>query len=393
MAWKRPNTITGSAAEGSKYFRREDIEDRLWNEINKNNHVLFLAPRRVGKSSIVKFMANNNVHSFACLYEDIESDSSIQDFYRRLCRMTYVALSVVGKNKSWLSKWLKKWRITSIGKEKITIEKNDLDYRQEFFDLLRDLQVQKQKIVLFLDEFPDVLWKIYNRHGNGDAEILLNDLRTLRQTKEFKDVFVMVLLGSVGLSHIVKKVTGRTDKVNDLHKEYLSALKPSQAMAFLDYLIKDATMQIDEETKNYLLTKIGHFIPYYIQLIIEECDDLLYEDQRPELTKPDIDKAYKILLKKHQYFEDWDSRLSKYFPHNYAYLSEVLSVCADKDKLTIQEIYDIAVAHKNETEWKADLDDILIADGYISDEDDQYQFNSPFLKDWWKSRHPIIKRS
>jgi len=99
------------------------------------------------------------------------------------------------------------------------------------------------------------------------------------------------------------------------------------------------------------------------------------------------------LLKKHQYFEDWDSRLSKYFPHNYAYLSEVLSVCADKDKLTIQEIYDIAVAHKNETEWKADLDDILIADGYISDEDDQYQFNSPFLKDWWKSRHPIIKRS
>lgn len=393
MAWKRPNTITGSAAEGSKYFRRADIEDRLWHEIDKNNHVLFLAPRRVGKSSIVKFMANNNVHSFACLYEDIESDSSIQDFYRRLCRMTYVALSVVGKNKSWLSKWLKKWRITSIGKEKITIEKNDLDFRHEFFDLLNDLQVQKQKIVLFLDEFPDVLWKIYNRHGNGDAEILLNDLRTLRQTKAFKDVFVMVLLGSVGLSHIVKKVTGRTDKVNDLHKEYLFALKQSQAKEFLEYLIKDASMQIDDETKNYLLDKIGHFIPYYIQLIIEECDDQLFEAQRPELTKPDIDNAYKILLKKHQYFEDWDSRLSKYFPQKYAYLSEVLSFCAAKDKVTIQEIYDIALAQKNEFEWKADLDDILIADGYISEENDQYQFNSPFLKDWWKSRHPIIKRS
>ncbi|MBK7225951.1 MAG: hypothetical protein IPH96_11265 [Saprospiraceae bacterium] len=59
MNWIRPNTITGSVAQGKKYFRREDIEDKIWHEVSQGNSVLFLAPRRVGKSSIVSYLAEN----------------------------------------------------------------------------------------------------------------------------------------------------------------------------------------------------------------------------------------------------------------------------------------------------------------------------------------------
>jgi uncharacterized protein len=392
MKWVKPNTITGSAAEGNKYFNRKDVEDKLWHEITNNNHVLFLAPRRVGKSSIVMYMSLNNEASFSSKYENIQSDSSIQDFYFRMCKMTYEALNRIDKTKSWLSKWWNRWSITSIGTDNVGIGKIELDYRKEFFDMLEDLKQQKEKVVLFLDEFPDVVWNVFKENGTKDAETLLNDTRTLRQTQKFKDVFIMVLLGSVGLTHIVKKITGRIDKVNDLHKEYLLALKPNQAKEFLDYLIKDATMQIDEETKNYLLDKIGHFIPHYIQLIVEECDDFLYEKQQKNLSVADIDLAYKNLLKKNQHFDDWDSRLSKYFPEKYAYLLEVLSKCAGKNKQTSQEIYNIATKHKNTQEWKADVDDILIADGYLFEDDGQFYFNSPLLRDWWKSRHPLMTK-
>ena len=44
-------------------------------------------------------------------------------------------------------------------------------------------------------------------------------------------------------------------------------------------------------------------------------------------------------------------------------------------------------------EWKADIDDILIADGYLYEENQLYAFNSPLLKDWWKARHPLMKKS
>ena len=53
MNWKKANTITGPTAEGSKYFKRDKVEKRIWRKIMDNHHVLFLAPRRVGKSSIV----------------------------------------------------------------------------------------------------------------------------------------------------------------------------------------------------------------------------------------------------------------------------------------------------------------------------------------------------
>jgi len=81
MNWIRPNTITGPVAQGKKYFRREDIEDKIWHEVSQGNSVLFLAPRRVGKSSIVSYMAENPLEGFIGKYEDIESDASLQDFY------------------------------------------------------------------------------------------------------------------------------------------------------------------------------------------------------------------------------------------------------------------------------------------------------------------------
>ncbi|HMP31991.1 MAG TPA: hypothetical protein PKD85_20470, partial [Saprospiraceae bacterium] len=108
-----------------------------------------------------------------------------------------------------------------------------------------------------------------------------------------------------------------------------------------------------KEIQEFLLDKIGNFIPYYIQLLIEECDELLYKEKRPELTKKDVIQGYNNLLKKNDKFEDWDSRLTEYFEEIYPFLINVLSRCADQNKISLQEIYDIAVKHHMELQWKA----------------------------------------
>ena len=82
--WTNTKTIAGSVAEGEKYFRREGIENKLWREIEKGNHILFSAPRRVGKSSIMKFIAEHPREGYACVYENISTDGTKEEFYKRL---------------------------------------------------------------------------------------------------------------------------------------------------------------------------------------------------------------------------------------------------------------------------------------------------------------------
>ncbi len=354
-----------------------------------NHHVLFLAPRRVGKSSIVIEMARTAPEGYACIWQNIQSDNSIPIFYKRMCDMIKESLDIYSKTTSSLREFVKGIKITKVSKDGVSIDTVEIDYREQFFNLLEKVKETEVKVVLFLDEFPDVVWNIFKHEGEAAAEKLLADIRSLDDEK-FKRNFILVLLGSVGLSHIVKKITGRDDRVNNLHKEYLYALNDQEAKELLRQLTKGATMQVDAQAEAYLLNKMGHHIPYFIQLLVEECDELLEEDEIPHLDSRTIDKAYSRLLQKNERFTDWDSRLSKYFPEKYPFLLEVLRECAYQNTLTIQEIFNISKKHQNDLEFKKDLDDILVADGYLFEEGGRYRFNSPLLRDWWKNRHPKL---
>lgn len=57
--WINPKIIIGNTATGAYYYDRPDIVANIWEQIMIGNHVLLAAPRRVGKSSIMKFMIAN----------------------------------------------------------------------------------------------------------------------------------------------------------------------------------------------------------------------------------------------------------------------------------------------------------------------------------------------
>jgi predicted AAA+ superfamily ATPase len=52
--WQNPKAIIGKEATGKYYYRREDIENDIWKEIQKGNNILIASPRRVGKTSVMK---------------------------------------------------------------------------------------------------------------------------------------------------------------------------------------------------------------------------------------------------------------------------------------------------------------------------------------------------
>ena len=221
------------------------------------------------------------------------------------------------------------------------------------------------------------------------AKDILQTLRSLRHDKNFKGHFTLVLAGSIGLDHVVKNID-RLAVINDLYEQNLPALNREEAHAFVVHLTSSATMNVPEEVTDHIIDRLGRAIPFFIQLIIEKCDDLLYDARRPDLTKEDIDLAWTTILKEHKHFSDWDERLEDYFPDDYPFLNEVLTLCAHTQTSPIQELYNLAVKHDKELSYKGLIDDVLIKDGYLLQEATTFTFVSPMLREWWKNRHPVL---
>lgn len=398
MNWIPPKTITGATADGEKYFRREKVERKLWNEIAKGNNILFSAPRRVGKSSIMKYIAENPLDKdYCCEYENISSDDTSALFYKRLLNL--IIPHVKSPTTTRLKNWFKRLEIDDISGEGFKITKDNINHKEELLELLPNLKGENKKIVLFLDEFPDVIKNISEKEGIPAAKDVLQTMRSIRHNDDFRNHFCLVLAGSVGLTHIVKGID-RLAVINDLHEQNLPALRieklendpATEAELFIAHLVKGASMKIDLPCSNYLIKKVGQAIPYYLQLMVEACDDLLYDEERTELKIGDINRAWDKVLADNKNFADADERLKDYFLEDYPYFLKILSHCAHHGKLSVQEAFDFGQKLKIGPEFKAKIDDVLIKDGYLKQVELEFTFVSPLLQAWWKNRHPESKQ-
>lgn len=385
--WKHPNTIVGPTAEGARYFPRTRIEARIWRKIEKGSHILFSAPRRVGKSSVMIHMANNAPDGYACCFENISSDSTAKDFYNRLLNLILRQVSARERNKGRFKAWLSALGVDEISLSGIRFSSSsEINYKDRLLTAISKLNETDFRVVLFLDEFPDVIKNIRDREGEAVAKDVLHTLRSLRHNQAFRQRFILVLAGSIGLEHIVKQFD-RIAVINDMFPQTLPALTPEEAPQFIQHLVAKASMNINATSQDYLLNRIAHAVPYYIQLMIDKCDDLLFAEGRTELQTADIDAAWEAIMADQKHFSDWSHRLQQYFPQKSPFFQHLLTRIAHFGTMSIQEAFDMANRYEI-PEWKEAIDDVLVRDGYLQQVGQNFQFLSPLLREWWKRRYP-----
>jgi len=125
--------------------------------------------------------------------------------------------------------------------------------------------------------------------------------------------------------------------------------------------------------------------------MLEEIDLVAREANEPKISNEMIDKAFTRVLKKNKNFEDWLERLKAYQSEHFEFINELLTRCAHKDKLTIQEVYNIAAEekYKHTTDYM-DFVEQLINEGYLIETSTHtYSFISPFLKQFWLNKYPV----
>ncbi|NOQ26627.1 MAG: ATP-binding protein [Bacteroidales bacterium] len=380
------NIVIGQVATGDKFYKRNKLIERLWKRINSGNNILMSAPRRIGKTSVMNYCLENQPENYGLIYLMPESVNNMNEFYRKLVNEVYNKLKGTQKISTFLQKLISSTKIKSIGANGISFDNlKETDYFQEFVNIAEQLDLEGYKLVLMVDEFAQVVENIMQDEGDSSAIHFLESVREIRLNPKIKDKMQFVFAGSIGLENIVARLNA-TSTINDLLSFKVPPFSTKEAFDYIiSIALKDEDYVFEHENIEYLLSRLGWNIPYFINIILIEIETICDDEETNVISKEIIDRAFKITLKNRSYFEYWHTRLRKAYKKNdYNFAKEILNSIARNSSVAKTEIMNIAVELEVLETYK-DIISSLEYDGYVNNQDDtnKYIFNSPLLKQWW----------
>lgn len=387
--------IVGTPARGDSFFPREREISKIINRLKAGNNLQIAAPRRVGKTSILFHLQDKSIEGYTYIYVDTESISNEQDFYKKILkeilRSTSIAKSPV------LQRLIKAGtgflgKIKSVSVLETGIEFKDdiieINFKEELEHFLLGFKIEDEtKLVLLLDEFPQTILNIIAAN-NGDTQAAIQFLqsnRELRQSPDINKKVQFIYTGSIGLNHTVATINASAF-VNDLNSVEVEPLVEYEAIQLVTQLLEEKGILISRDAVDHLLQKLKWYIPFHIQLAVQEIVDLTTSGNQVDTLI--IDRAFgKIITSRNNsHFEHYHSRLKSQFKgEEFKYAENVLSKLATDGILDKATAYDMAIPYNLEENYRQIID-ILDSDGYINTDSQTaiYRFNSPIVRMWWQ---------
>lgn len=373
--------MTGQVARQANFWdRKKELED-IWYKIESGSHILLVAPRRVGKTSIMYNILDNPKDDYIVLYIDTESANTENEFWKKLFfrLMEEEFINTLQNKAKNLFNLLKTIKISELTTKGIKFgDGSEMDYSSAFKKIIKELDIDK-KLIIMVDEFALTIENIIKYEGEKSAQSLLKTHRELRQDSILLNKVTFVYAGSIGLESVTSKINS-IGLINDLSSIKVLPLKVDDAKEFAKTLATSNAIEIQESEIAYLLQKIEWLIPFYIQLIMDEL-----RKAKVLITPEIIDNAFDAILDNRNHFDHWHIRLKSLADNEYRFSKELLNRISENMTMQSNEIINIAAKYSLSDDEAKEIIHSLIYDGYINNNDDVkvYRFNSPILRMWW----------
>lgn len=391
----------GNIASGEDFFDRlTELED-IWRYL-EGNHLALTGPRRLGKSSLLKRLAEQAVERglFARLI-DLEGLDSAASFVKAVdaaCPDTTLAnyaKSAASKAGNWLQR-LRKVDLKLPGGIGGGLELQalpDTGWGADAHALQRRLA--DQPALLLIDEFSVFLEKLIERDPR-EAEQLLGWLRAWRMSDT---VCRFVFSGSIGLNTLLER-HGLTTWLNDCYDYKLGPFRRAAACDMLVELSRREDWQLTGDNAGHLCDRTGWLSPFYLNLLLDEtfkaARDRTLEcggDTR-EILNADIDDGYDRLLSGRSRFVHWYKRLQRDLAEpTLGFTLAVLRIVskASTPPTRRQVLARLAKLETDPDRRIARFSDCLAyleENGYVGETDDgPIAFLSFLLRDYWRRNH------
>ena len=397
--------MTGRPVSEEDFYDRTAEVGDLWRKL-ETDHILLLAPRRVGKTSLMyKLMAEapNRAETYA-IYLSVPDIDTELEFVERL----YRAVLESPQASSRLSRVWDTLKLSSIGKFFNRIESVNLaelfeigwreakpeDWETLGRELIRALRKLEGRWLILVDELPVFILNLIKQDPTAArARTFLYWLRQMRQMPPPEGERLRFLLaGSIGLDTVASRYR-MGDTINDLTIKTLGAFSPETADQFLAVLGEDYGLPLAPEIRQRICERAEWLIPYYLQLffsgLLEICSD-----ERAVPSVEMVDEVFDVLLShgRRSYFDYWHQRVTEELgsPQD-VWARALLNVCSRDAKGASRQTFSAALSHhiadadqRDETlNW---LLDVLVGDGYLVEAEGRYRFRSSLLREFWYRR-------
>jgi uncharacterized protein len=387
----------GNPAIGKDFVDREQEIKKILATLRKDN-VLLAAPRRFGKTSIMRKLEKNLLdNGDVVIFLDVESVYSPQRFLSEVI-MELTAFEEFSEKTSFMSQVkrickfvlnnVEELEVPTVIKAKLRssveggLEEDWIDKSDKVFQVIN---LSDSNVYFIFDEFPIAIKNM----DALDAKMFLSWFRKLRQ--ECANVRFIVG-GSVSIEHVLRNVGG-TNVINDFQIIRVDGFKRDVALQIIENVFKEEQWKYSSSLGNRILDCIGQsYIPYFIGIMLSAImeEQITTGKVVDEALIEDVYNGHLLGSRCKHYFDPYFYRLkTSYHEIDSKAAQAILGKISTAENYSIELAFDIFQKETGSHDYDHFLDLIsnLENDFYIENDDGQLNFYSKILKDWWRIFH------
>lgn len=389
----------GNWVDGDRFWGRETEIELFTEHLRDGANILLVAQRRIGKTSLMREVANRIGEDFVCLHVDLQKSHSAADAIVELSVATREVQDLWGKTKDLFANITRTVldRIDSLQYEELRLNFragiDNANWEAKGCALFDILASHEKPVVIFFDEVPILVNRILKgydyeitpeRVANTDA--FMSWLRYC--VNNGNGNAMVVLTGSVGLGPILHQAR-LSATINEFMPFELRPWDDQTAIGCLEALANGKGLVFQDGVCQDMVTRLGSCIPHHVQLYFSFVHDHCSYAGATVVTSSDAQEVYNrsmLSSRGHSELYHYEERLQMVLGKELLPLAlDLLTEAAVTGELVPSAASALADRHrvcKTDTVLM-DILNMLEHDGYLERSNGVYVFVSKLLRDWW----------
>jgi len=405
----------GNWVEGDRFWNRMEEVRLLMDRIREGGHSLIVAPRRIGKTSLMREVGRRLGDEHISLFVDLQGCQSPAEMVASLAAETrpYQGLWDTMQNvfSNVLDGFSERSGALEIGAVKLSLQAGLAgdEWKGKGDCVFERLASAEKPVVVFIDEIAILVNRLLREgtpettpKGQSVADVFMSWLRA--NGIRHKGRVSLVLAGSIGLHPILQQA--KLSRTINIFPEFrLGPWDRMTAWGCLRALANQYGVTLGNGAPDQIAEHLGCCIPHHVQMFFNSIYETCVRRGDMTCSAEDVDAIYRDRLlgsKGEVELSHYEERLETVLGRRlYPLASDLLTEAAVEGGLTPSAIAVLAADHEFTGPEAGNVLrtvlSVLEHDGYLTDEGDRYVFVSNLLCDWWKGRHekfyiPTAKR-